>query len=178
MPLLDRIFIVVKVLRCWRSINTETRIELGNSVSEEVRMLRSRISSASVCRFILLWFVLVAGTDEHLHFDESRLERSADAEPGSPAPRDAPLKTLELENMGDAFNTSAGKYTAHFKRRGKETEMRTKLECTLRKQNGKMSKTFKNFLPFPQGWCTCLAAMPMCRQSWRFRSTGRRCELS
>ena len=124
MLLLDRIFIVVKVLRCWRSINTGARIEFGNSVSEEVNMLRSRRSSASVCRFVLLWFVLVAGSDEHLHFDENRLERSADAEPGSPAPGDAPLQTLELENMGDAFNTSAGKYTAHFKRRGKETETR------------------------------------------------------
>ena len=44
-----------------------------------------------------------------------------------PLPQGAPLKTLELENMGDAFNTSAGKYTAHFKRRGKETEMRNKI---------------------------------------------------
>ena len=117
--LLDRIFIVGKVLRCQRSINTVTRIEFSNSVSEEVKMLRSRRSSASVCRYILLWFVLVAGSDEHLHLDDARIERSADAGPGSPAPGDAPLQTLELEDMGDAFNTSAGKYTAHFKRRGK-----------------------------------------------------------
>ena len=82
-------------------------------------MLRSRRSPASVCRYILLWFVLVAGSDEHLHLDDARIERSADAGPGSPAPGDAPLQTLELDDMGDAFNTSAGKYTAHFKRRGK-----------------------------------------------------------
>ena len=107
------------MLRCQRSINTETRIEFCNSVLEEVKMLRSRRSSASVCRYILLWFVLVVGSDEHLHLDDFRIERSADAGPGSPAPGDAPLQTLELEDMGDAFNTSAGKYTAHFKRRGK-----------------------------------------------------------
>ena len=107
------------MLRCRRSIKTEVRIEFGSSVSEEVNMLRSRRSSASVCRYILLWFVLVAGSDEHLHLDEARIERSADAEPGSPSPGDAPLQTSELEDMGEAFNVSAGKYTAHFKRRGK-----------------------------------------------------------
>ena len=108
------------MLRCRSSIKTEARIEVGNSVSEEVNMLRSRRSSASVCRYILLWFVLVAGSDEGLHLDEARIKRSADAEPGSPAPGDAPLQTLELEDMGEAFNTAAGKYTAHFKPRGKD----------------------------------------------------------